>query len=338
MLEKPKLADQTIIDLLHHGYGVRAITLEFLPIGNDSSAWVYRVETQSTAYFLKVRNRKYSKHAFLVPRFLNHNGITRVVAPLPTLDDDVWHQTANFVLILYPYILGEIGMSIGLSNDQWQIFGKTLKRVHSVNLSAELLQQIPKETFVSRWQNIVNRLQTKITDGGYDDQYQEELAAFWKAKQAEITEIIDRTQMLGQQLQRKSLKLVLCHGDIHTANILVDQAHQLHIVDWDETVLAPKERDLMFITGTPKKSVVAVSDTAETQFYQGYGGKNIDMLALAYYRYEWVVQEIGDYGERVFLQSNVGAKTKADAVQEFRWLFQPGDVVEAAYMSEQKIE
>jgi spectinomycin phosphotransferase len=100
----------------------------------------------------------------------------------------------------------------------------------------------------------------------------------------------------------------------------------MHIVDWDETLLAPIERDLMFIDGAANRE--------KDLFYRGYGETEVDPLALAFYRYEWVVQEFGDYGERVFLTADTGEATKEDAVREFVALFAPGDVVEAAYRSD----
>lgn len=60
---------------------------------------------------------------------------------------------------------------------------------------------------------------------------------------------------------------------------------------------------------------------------EGYG-------LSADYRYEWVVQEIGDYAERVFLTDELGVATKADAVRGLKALFDPGDVVGGAYASE----
>jgi spectinomycin phosphotransferase len=72
----------------------------------------------------------------------------------------------------------------------------------------------------------------------------------------------------------------------------------------------------------------------EKWFFEGYGAIEVDPVALAYYRYEWVVQEIGDYGERVFLRQDTGAETINDAVRGFRQLFDLGDVVESAYEAE----
>ena len=42
---------------------------------------------------------------------------------------------------------------------------------------------------------------------------------------------------------------VLCHSDIHGGNILIADTGELYVVDWDDPILAPKERDLMFIGG-----------------------------------------------------------------------------------------
>ena len=55
--------------------------------------------------------------------------------------------------------------------------------------------------------------------------------------------------------------------------------------------------------------------------------------AVAYYRYEWAVQEIGDDAERVF-SSITGADTRQQALRDFRRLFEPGHDVAQAYQSE----
>ena len=131
--------------------------------------------------------------------------------------------------------------------------------------------------------------------------------------------------MMGQRLQKYDLEFVLCHADIHTANILLTQEQELFIVDWDDTLLAPKERDFMFVLGED-----TIRTREEQMFFDGYGMVKINQLALAYYRYEWCVQEIGDFGARVFLTKDVGESTKHDAVEGFIKLFSQGDVIAAA--------
>ncbi|MCP4395770.1 MAG: hypothetical protein GY801_00460 [bacterium] len=119
-------------------------------------------------------------------------------------------------------------------------------------------------------------------------------------------------------------------------NILCSPQKQLFMIDWDEALLAPKERDLMFIVnGTIGASVVRAEE--EARFFRGYWPTDINWPAIAYYRYEWVVQEIGDFGELLLLRNDVGRITQETALQDFQALFQPGDVVDAAYRSEEQL-
>ena len=100
----------------------------------------------------------------------------------------------------------------------------------------------------------------------------------------------------------------------------------MFIVDWDDTLLAPKERDLMFVIDED-----TIHTREEQLFFDGYGNVEINKLALAYYRYEWCVQEIGDFGERVLLTTDAGETTKQASVEGFIQLFSQGDVIEAAF-------
>ena len=56
MLERPALSDEAILACLREAYAIQARAVEFLPIGNDATAWVYRAAAQDGAgYFAKVK-------------------------------------------------------------------------------------------------------------------------------------------------------------------------------------------------------------------------------------------------------------------------------------------
>ena len=56
MLERSELGDRAIATCLHDRYGLDGVEIKFLPLGNDSSAWVYRVSVPfGEDFFLKVR-------------------------------------------------------------------------------------------------------------------------------------------------------------------------------------------------------------------------------------------------------------------------------------------
>lgn len=66
---------------------------------------------------------------------------------------------------------------------------------------------------------------------------------------ATIRRLADRAEALGQKVQEKSSEFVLCHSNIHSGNVMINEYDSLFIVDWDDLIMAPKERDLMFIGG-----------------------------------------------------------------------------------------
>jgi spectinomycin phosphotransferase len=96
-------------------------------------------------------------------------------------------------------------------------------------------------------------------------------------------------------------------------------------VDWDNPILAPKERDLMSVC------MGGVWNGAQQQalFYQGYGQVEMDWHALTYYRFERIIQDIADFCKQLFLTSAGGD----DREQSFQYLagsFLPDNVVDAA--------
>jgi spectinomycin phosphotransferase len=333
MIEKPDISDTKIISSLREFYGAPVTGVEFLPMGNDPSAWSYRVDTEGQeTYFLKIKKEISNQAGFLVPWFLQDHGITQVLAPLPTRKKELWIIVDNFFLSLYPFVSGREAMEVGMSDLQWKELGYLLKRIHSVELPYNLSENLMRETFIPIWGPFTWELNQRINQQRFDDPYQNELAALWKEHQKAIQTLLTRTEMIGKHLQQMDLEFVLCHADIHTANILLTPDQQMFIVDWDGTLLAPKERDLMFVLGGD-----IIETHEEKMFFDGYGSTTLNPLALAYYRYEWCVQEIGDYGKRVFAP-DMGERTRQESVAEFMKLFSPGDVIDTALNPSSKLD
>jgi len=119
---------------------------------------------------------------------------------------------------------------------------------------------------------------------------------------------------------------------MHTGNLIVDADGQVWIIDWDEVVLAPKERDLMFSVGGGI-SVELVDPNATARFLEGYGDVEIDSQALGYYRHAWAVQDVGGYAWRVLLDQSATEAQRHDAADILVGLFRPGEIVDLAARS-----
>jgi spectinomycin phosphotransferase len=327
--EPPKLADTTIAETVRARYGISIVALTFLPLGNDSDTYVYRVEADDgAAYFLKVRNRQgFSPASLTVPRYLRDIGVPHILAPLLATSQKPWVMVNDFALTVYPFIDGRIGGDVGMSEGQWIELGRTVKQIHTSHLPPDLMKVVPRETYVPPKRSVVTKLAEAIDGEVHSDPAQRELAAFWKSRRDVIDAVVSRADALGRRLREESLPPVLCHADLHTRNVLLE-GEQLWLIDWDETVLAPKERDLMFFVGGIIRKLLQPHHTE--YFFRGYGDAAIDPDALVYYRNAWAVQDIAADGERVFFLPELSDASRQDAVRMFKLLFEPGNIVAIA--------
>ena len=139
---------------------------------------------------------------------------------------------------------------------------------------------------------------------------------------------------MAQMLQHKSPQFVLCHSDIHGGNVLNGDDNTLYIVDWDDPIMAPKERDLMFIGG----GVANVWNKfyEEKLFYKGYGTIEVNLTILAYYRHERIVEDIAEYGNALLL-TTAGGEDRQEMYKHFIAMFEPNVVVDIAFKTDESL-
>ena len=332
MLIKPNLKDEEIIACLRDAYGLDIATVSFLPIGADFNTAVYRITTTDGAdYFLKLRSGEFLEASVSVPKYLANLGIKQVVPPIPTKTEELWASLASFKAILYPYIEGCNGVEAKLSEDQWVQFGASIKKLHSTDIPASITKDVPRETFSSKWRETVKAFLMRIENKAFEEPVAIKMALFLKSKSSEILKIIEQTEALAITIQKQSLEYLLCHADMHGWNLMVDKEATLYIVDWDTLIFAPVERDLMFIgAGIWDSGLTAAEE--ESLFYQGYDQIKINQDAMAYYRFERIIQDIGDYCEYIFL-SDEGGDDRMQCFEHLQPVFLPNGAIERAYDS-----
>ncbi len=336
MLEKPALQDEKIVACLQDEYGLNVVQVAFLPLGADLNTAVYRVAVEDeTPYFVKLRRGVFDETAVALPKFLSDQGIKQIIAPLATKTGQLRASLDAFKLILYPFIEGRDGYEVDLSDRHWGEFGTALKRIHTAVVPPALISRIQQETYSPQWREIVKTFLARVEDDTFDDPVAIKLAVFLKAKRDETLDLVGRAERLAQALQARSPEFVLCHSDIHAGNILIDANDAFYIVDWDNPILAPKERDLMFIGGGQGFGGHTAREE-ETLFYGGYGQTQIDPIALAYYRYERIIQDIAVECKQIFLTTDGGE----DRERSLRYLtsnFLPNNTIEIAYKSDKTL-
>jgi spectinomycin phosphotransferase len=282
-----------------------------------------------------------------VPLFLHSQGITAVIAPLESKYGEPWTALGEFKVIISPYIEGKDGYEVALSEQEWLVFGASLRSIHSTQVPPELARLIPYETYAPKGRAIVRSFQAQVAQRSYPDPAAARMAEVLLARQWEIEDFVRRADQLGQDLRASPPTHVLCHSDIHPGNLLIheprglnrDEAAQksVYIVDWDTPLFAPPERDLMLIGGCSTWA----DPRMEALFYQGYAGdpgyaqKGIDRTALAYYRLERVIQDIAEFCQQI-LGSDEGDENREQSLAWFMSIFDPGHEFEIALSTDDR--
>lgn len=336
MIEKQSLSDQHIIDCLNSNYGIKVTTLTFLSLGADINACVYKaVAHDQSSYFVKLKRGHHHDISTVIISLLHDVGIEQVILPIKTNLGQSTQHIDDFDLIVYPFVEGEDGFSRDLTDDQWFTLGKVMRQIHEINVPLSIQAIIRHENYSPRWREAVRLLYTHIETEVSGDEIALKMLTFMKKHAAIIHRLVDRAEQLCKKVQEQSLEFVLCHSDIHGGNVLIDRNEIIYMVDWDDPIMAPKERDLMFIGGGVANVWNKLHE--EKFFYQGYGKTEINMTALAYYRHERIVEDIAEYGQQLLL-TPIENQNRIEAYKHFVAQFEPQGVVEIAFITDEKLD
>lgn len=324
-----------IINCLSAHYRIEVAALTLLPVGADTNASIYKVEaSDQKTYFVKLKRGHFHDASIAILELLQTVGIQQLIPPIKTVEGNHTQQTGDLTLIVYPFIQGEDGFSYSLTDKQWHTLGRTLRQVHEIDVPLSIQARIRREDFSSKWRDVVRSLYTYSEAVCISDEISSKLWKFLQENRLMIQRLVDRSEQLSQKARGEPLKFVLCHSDIHGGNVLISGNGAIYIVDWDDPIMAPKERDLMFIGGGVGN--VWNKPYEEKLFYQGYGQVNVDWTLLAYYRCERIVEDIAVYSQELLFKP-AEDPNRLEMYKQFMGMFEPNGVVDIAFATEKNV-
>ena len=328
MLDKPDLEDARLTSLLRDVYGLTARDLTFLPLGADPNTAVYKAVTpDATAYFVKLRRGLFDELSVRLPRYLSEHGVPHLIPVIETTSGDLWAGLEPYTVVVYPFVEGRDGYERPLSRKDWQAFGVALRRLHTLELPPDLRSRLRRETYDGSAREQVRAFLLDL-DAEPADRVARQLFSLMREHRAEVADLINRAEGCAAVLQARAPALAVCHADLHAGNVLIGE-NGFYLVDWDDPILAPKERDLMFVGGA-QGFVGTTPDEEERLFHSGYGSVNIDPVALSYYRLERIVQDVAAFCDEIIR----GPGSEAERERSLRYLasnFTAGGTLERAY-------
>lgn len=313
MLEAPNISLEALAGFMQRAYGLQIERIAFLPLGADVNTAVFLVEAGDVRYFLKLRSGAFDETSVALPALLHQQGNAHIIPIVPTTTGALRSRFEQYTMILYPFIEGRDGFSVKLSPAQWHDFGAAFRHIHTAAVPAAIRGRIPVERYSPVARDTAAATLATLEAIDTKDAITRDVVVLLHDQRAVIVDLVARASRLAQALQSQPQELVVCHSDVHAGNILIDHAGHLFIVDWDNPIRALKERDLMYFGGG-QGFVGYTAEEERAAFFAGYGNCAINENALAYCRYERIVQDIWAFCRE--LLSSEEATVKPPAIVE----------------------
>lgn len=265
-------------------YGLQDVTLQ--PAERGFVAETYHVQAGGQQYFAKhTRNGRYSRYlptALPALRELHENGMTGISYPIPARDGRLMIEVNNRPFFLLNYIDAAWTFDYPQAD-----YIALLARIHQSRTRSQPDQEGFGQPFRASLLAYLDHLWKDTLTNPHERALQQQLRN--EREWLEIRWL--RFERLAAQLQQRDFPWVLTHGDA-PGNVLQAADGRLFIVDWDDLLLAPPERDLWFHLDSPDFLA------AYRQYFPSY---EPDWDLYAYYLYWRYFDDLEGFIDQVML-------------------------------------
>ena len=318
-------------------FGLAAHSVEEVNHGADDAAQLWRVVSDvGAAYAVKLSGGG-TAAGLVVSMQLANGGVDGIPSPILTRDERLFSERDGRRLSVVPWVSNHRALDGGMHAGHWAAFGSVLAQVHAAEVTDELIRILPREDHTHEGPALAvvdlnRRLGVAETDrtevGVPDDELADELMYRWRVASGRVSTLVTRADRLGQELRRSTARPVVCHGDPHLGNLLLDAPKRVWLIDWDDVVLAPRERDLMFVVdGVLAFAPVTAQERA--WFFDGYGAVDLDARRLAYYQCVRALLDLVDPAAAV-IDGRRPRSERVDALEIVEGVLSPTGLVDIA--------
>jgi len=319
-------------------FGVEITTLSPVEHGAEAAAQLWRgCGADGASYAVKLSGAG-TPAGLILSAHLAEHGVADVPRPLMGAQGQPWSEREGRRLSVVPWVSEARALEGEMSAAHWTSYGALLAKVHATTVTDELATSLPREDHhheqaasATRALDRSLRLVAEESEAGRPaDPLVHALAQEWCAAGDRVLALLERADYLGRELQaRKAPNVVVCHGDPHLGNVLIGQDDRVWLIDWDDSVLAPRERDLIFILGGVL-AFAPVTPQQQAWFFDGYGATNLDPLRLAYYRCARALEDLACPAAQIVDLHRSTDRERADALSIVRGVLSPTGLVTLA--------
>jgi Ser/Thr protein kinase RdoA (MazF antagonist) len=283
-------------------YGLVVSAPRFLSRGWGGDCYV--AETRAgERYFLKLHDptdileMAASSRAFYLPlihQLYTRGILRRIPHPLPTLKGDYSIRIAEVELVITNFIPGEV---IGFGTLPESVLSELARRVGILH---GCLDQLAFEhPFVERFEIIPeDELLVMFSEAASippeDSPGRSGLREMLLPEKRAVLTALERLQALQGYAEASDRVKVICHTDLHGANLILDDLGELYILDWENAMIAPPEHDMIFFAGEPN-----FWETFWPNYSRKFPHASLDLEMLRFYFHRRAFEDILGLAQRI---------------------------------------
>jgi spectinomycin phosphotransferase len=301
------VTDADVAAALESGWGLRADSLAYAPVGAGSYHWT------AGRYFVTVDDLDDkpwlgSNRSDVLDGLRAAMGVALSLAELPfvlaPIDGSVERLGERYAVTVFPYLHGKAG--------EWGQRLSSAERAEVVDMLAAL-HQVTLDRAPARPVELAGRasLEDLLDDpSSCGGPFAEEVKALLTEAGPRIRELLATFDRLSPGVSR--LPVVITHGEPHPGNVLRTATGPM-LIDWDTAGLAAPERDLWLLDG---------DNSGDFTRYEEATGYRPDPAALGLYRLRWRLDDISSYLTRLAITPH-SAEDTAFALRALQSLTRP---------------
>jgi spectinomycin phosphotransferase len=298
---EPRDLDRAALtDALERHWQIAATRLDYMPIGFGSHHWE-AVGADGARWFVSADDLRSGPHAGRDPddvfavldrafrtavALRDDAGLEFVQAPIPSDGGAVLHRIgARYAIRLEPFVDGAAGEFGEFERpEERRRMGALLGRLHAA--SGSIAPALPGREDLAlpgreALEGAFAALDTPWDGGPFAEPAR-------KLLRAHADGIRDRLRAYDRLAARLGDEpWVVTHGEPHSANVMRDARGGRRLVDWDTTLIGPRERDLWMVLDDDL--------TGWAEYCEAVGPVRLDDDALRLYRERWALAEICIY-------------------------------------------
>ncbi len=326
MTDRPVPTARELVAWVREDFGLHLVACEPAGGGTDAAVSTWRARTADGAQ-LAVRVTSGRATGVWLATLLATRGVRGVPAPWRTRDGAAWSVRGGYRLSVASWVSDRVATPGRMTADQWRALGRVLAQVHAQPVTDEL-GALPREDHdPGVWVRRARDLPWTVVRQPGADGITSAMAGALVGALEPLAAVADAAEQgaaaLAGRFADSPAATVLCHGDPHPGNVLLG-ADEVWLVDWDDALLAPRERDLILVVGGVLTSPVP-SAQERAWFAEGYGPLDLDPDLLRYHAWARALEDVVGLADLVLDQGGDRGR-RAAAARALQGVLAPGGI------------